>query len=150
MTGIAAKYPTDLDAIMLTGYAPSMASVPLAFTAWSQTLAKEQSDSSIRSRWLSLPSGGQYLSDSSYMGTGSPSSDRFAFFAEGSYDEGVFYSLNLAAHSLTFTFSGAFTQAYNTKQTHTMGEFLTIAEPVSQPATNYKGDVFDVTGEKDM
>jgi hypothetical protein len=47
-------------------------------------------------------------------------------------------------------FPGAFTQAYNTKQTHTIGEFLTISEPVSAPASNYKGDVFVITGQKDM
>lgn len=89
---------------MLTGYAPSMASVPLAFTAWTQTLAKEQSDASIRNRWLSLPSGSQYLSDMSYMGTGSPSSDRFAFFAEGNYDEGQFHLLELICSTLNHRF----------------------------------------------
>ncbi|CAE6435006.1 unnamed protein product, partial [Rhizoctonia solani] len=47
LTGIAARYPSDLDAVILTGYAPSMVSVPLAFTAWSQTLASEQSDVAI-------------------------------------------------------------------------------------------------------
>ncbi|KAH7329865.1 Alpha/Beta hydrolase protein [Rhizoctonia solani] len=120
LTGIAARYPTDLDAVILTGYAPSM------------TLASEQPDMAIRSRWSSLPSGSNIMSDKSYMGTGSPSSDRFAFFADGNYDE------------------AAFKQAYDTKQTHTLGEFLTIAEPVSQPASEYKGHVFVVTGEKDI
>lgn len=74
---------------MLTGYAPSMASVPLAFTSWMQTLANQQADSAIRTRWMSLPSGNTYLSDNSYMGTASSSSDRFAFFADGNYDEGM-------------------------------------------------------------
>ncbi|CUA74542.1 hypothetical protein RSOLAG22IIIB_05602 [Rhizoctonia solani] len=132
LTGIAARYPRDLDAVILTGYAPSMVSVPLAFTAWSQTLASEQPDMAIRSRWSSLPSGSNIMSDKSYLGTGSPSSDRFAFFSEGSYDE------------------GAFKHAYDTKQTHTLGEFLTIAEPVSRPANEYNGHVFVVTGEKDI
>ncbi|CAE7074342.1 unnamed protein product [Rhizoctonia solani] len=132
LTGIAAKYPSDLDAVILTGYAPSMASVGLAFTGWAQTLANQQPDLATRARWSSLPSGVAALNDQSYMGTGSPSADRFAFFAEGSYD------------------SGAFDLAYNTKQTHTLGEFLTIAEPVSKPATDYKGHVFVVTGEKDL
>ncbi|QRV83965.1 alpha/beta hydrolase family protein [Ceratobasidium sp. AG-Ba] len=107
LTGIANKYPDDLDAVVLTGYTPSMITVPLSFTGWSITLAKEQPDASIRSH-------------------------RFAFFAEGSYDE------------------GAFQQAYNTKQTFTMGEFMTIGEPISQIAPDYKGDVFVVTGEKDL
>ncbi|CAE6415564.1 unnamed protein product [Rhizoctonia solani] len=132
LTGIATRYPTDLDAVILTGYAPSMASVPLAFTAWSQTLASDQPDMAIRSRWSSLPGGSTAINDHSYMGTGSPSSDRFAFFAEGFYDE------------------GAFKLAYDTKQTHTLGEFLTIAEPVSKSATGYKGHVLVVTGEKDI
>ncbi|CCO31749.1 hypothetical protein BN14_05799 [Rhizoctonia solani AG-1 IB] len=132
LTGIAAKYPADLDAVILTGYAPSMISVPLAFTAWSQTLAKDQADMAIRSRWSSLPGGSTAMNDNSYMGTGSPSSDRFAFFAEGFYDE------------------GAFKLAYDTKQTHTLGEFLTIAEPVSKPASEYTGRVLVVTGEKDI
>ncbi|KAG9120191.1 hypothetical protein FRC07_004404 [Ceratobasidium sp. 392] len=133
LTGIANKYPDDLEAVILTGYAPSMVTVPLAFTSWAITLAKEQADATIRSRWMSLPDGAnKYTNDLAYWGTGSPSADRFAFFAEGNYDE------------------GAFKQAYDTKQTFTMGEFLTIAEPVSQPAPNYKGDVFVVTGEKDI
>ncbi|KAJ1305918.1 hypothetical protein OPQ81_010637 [Rhizoctonia solani] len=133
LTGIAARYPTDLDAVILTGYAPSMLSVPLAFTAWSQTLvANDQPDMTIRSRWSSLPGGSTAISDHSYIGTGSSSSDRFAFFAEGYYDE------------------AAFKLAYDTKQTHTLGEFLTIAEPVSKPASEYKGHVFVVTGEKDI
>lgn len=132
LTGIAAKYPSDLDAVILTGYAPSMISVPLAFTAWAQTLANQQPDQTTRRRWAALPSGNVVMSDQSYMGTGSSSADRFAFFADGYYD------------------SGAFDLAYNTKQTHTMGEFLTIAEPVSSPADNYKGHVFVVTGEKDI
>ncbi|QRW25236.1 alpha/beta hydrolase family protein [Rhizoctonia solani] len=132
LTGIAARYPSDLDAVILTGFAPSMVSVPLAFTAWSQTLASDQADTAIRSRWSSLPGGSSVMNDKSYMGTGSPSSDRFAFFAKGAYDE------------------GAFKQAYNTKQTHTLGEFLTIGEPISKPATDYKGHVFVVTGEKDI
>ncbi|KEP48593.1 alpha/beta hydrolase family containing protein [Rhizoctonia solani 123E] len=132
LTGIAARYPRDLDAVVLTGYAPSMISVPLAFTAWSQMLASEQPDMAVRSRWSSLPSGSNIMNDKSYLGTGSPSSDRFAFFSEGSYDE------------------GAFKLAYDTKQTHTLGEFLTIAEPVSQPASEYKGHVFVVTGERDI
>ncbi|KAG9086476.1 hypothetical protein FRC06_003067 [Ceratobasidium sp. 370] len=140
LTGIANKYPDDLEAVILTGYTPSMVSVPLAFTGWAITLAKDQPDSTIRSRWMSLPNGAnKYINDLSYWGTGSPSADRFAFFAEGNYDEGK--SLLVAS---------AFTQAYNTKQTFTMGEFMTIAEPVSQPAPNYKGDVFVVTGEKDL
>ncbi|CAE6434999.1 unnamed protein product [Rhizoctonia solani] len=109
-----------------------MVSVPLAFTAWSQTLASEQSDVAIRSRWSSLPGGSTAMNDKSYMGTGSPSSDRFAFFSEGSYDE------------------GAFKLAYDNKQTHTLGEFLTIAEPVSNTASEYTGHVFVVTGEKDI
>ncbi|CAE6392562.1 unnamed protein product [Rhizoctonia solani] len=132
ITGIAAKYPSDLDAVILTGFAPSMVTVPLAFTAWSQTLAKDQSDAAIRARWASLPGGSTAMKDNSYMGTGSPSSDRFAFFARGAYDE------------------DAFKLAYNTKQTHTMGEFVTIGDPISNPATDYKGHVFVVTGEKDM
>ncbi|CAE6446990.1 unnamed protein product [Rhizoctonia solani] len=132
LTGIAARYPKDVDAVILTGYAPSMVSVPLAFTAWSQMLASEQPDMAIRSRWSSLPSGSNIMNDKSYLGTGSTSSDRFTFFSEGSYDE------------------GAFKLAYDTKQTHTLGEFLTIAEPVSQPANEYNGHVFVVTGEKDI
>ncbi|KAJ1305920.1 hypothetical protein OPQ81_010639 [Rhizoctonia solani] len=132
LTGIAARYPSDLDAVILTGYAPSMATVPLAFTAWSQTIANQQPDMATRTRWASLPSGSTAMNDQSYLGTGSPSSDRFAFFAKGAYDE------------------DAFKLAYNTKQTHTLGEFLTIAEPVSKPATDYKGHVFVVTGEKDI
>ncbi|KAB5593288.1 hypothetical protein CTheo_3291 [Ceratobasidium theobromae] len=132
LTGIAANYPTDLDAVILTGYTPSMTSVAMAFTGWAQTLASQQPDPAIYSRWSALPSGETILTDKSYLGTGSPSADRFAFFAEGFYD------------------SGAFDLAYNTKQTHTLGEFLTIAEPVSKPATNYKGHVFVVTGEKDL
>ncbi|CAE6403102.1 hypothetical protein ACGC1H_005056 [Rhizoctonia solani] len=132
LTGIAAKYPADLDAVILTGYAPSMASVPLAFTGWAQTLANQQPDVATRARWSSLPSGSSVMSDQSYMGTGSSSADRFAFFAEGFYDE------------------DAFQLAYNTKQTHTLGEFLTIAEPVSKPATDYKGHTYVVTGEKDL
>ncbi|KAH7329866.1 Alpha/Beta hydrolase protein [Rhizoctonia solani] len=132
LTGIASKYPSDLDAVILTGYTPSMASVGLSFTGWLQTLANQQPDMTIRSRWASLPSGSTIMSDHSYLGTGSPSADRFAFFAEGSYDE------------------DAFKLAYNTKQTHTLGEFLTIAEPVSKPATDYKGHVFVATGEKDL
>ncbi|KAG8745167.1 hypothetical protein FRC10_008620 [Ceratobasidium sp. 414] len=140
LTGIANKYPGDLEAVILTGYTPSMVSVPLAFTGWAITLAKEQPDSTTRSRWMSLPDGAnKYTNDLSYWGTGSPSADRFAFFAEGNYDEGK-----------PFLFVGAFTQAYNTKQIFSMGEFMTIAEPVSQPASNYKGDVFVVTGEKDL
>ncbi|KAF8706669.1 Serine aminopeptidase, S33, partial [Rhizoctonia solani] len=126
LTGIAARYPSDLDAVILTGYAPSMVSVPLAFTAWSQTLASDQADMATRSRWSSLPGGSAMMNDKSYMGTGSASSDRFAFFSEGFYDE------------------GAFQRAYDTKQTHTLGEFLTIAEPVSKPASEYKGHVFVV------
>ncbi|CUA74543.1 hypothetical protein RSOLAG22IIIB_05603 [Rhizoctonia solani] len=132
LTGIAAKYPSDLDAVILTGYTPSMASVGLSFTGWAQTLANQQPDVAIRSRWASLPSGSTIMSDQSYLGTGSPSADRFAFFADNFYDE------------------DAFKLAYNTKQTHTLGEFLTIAEPVSEPATDYKGHVFVVTGEKDL
>ncbi|KAF8756731.1 hypothetical protein RHS01_04539 [Rhizoctonia solani] len=69
---VCCEYPSDLDAVILTGFAPS----------WS-------------ANWKS-------------------SSDRFAFFAKGAYDE------------------GAFKQAYNTKQTHTLGH------------------VFVVTGEKDI
>ncbi|CAE6415550.1 unnamed protein product [Rhizoctonia solani] len=132
LTGIAARYPSDLDAVILTGFAPSMVTVPLAFTAWSQTLTNQQPDMSTRARWAALPSGSAAMNDQSYMGTGSPSSDRFAFFAKGAYDE------------------DAFKLAYNTKQTHTLGEFLTIAEPVSKPATDYKGHVFVMTGEKDI
>ncbi|CAE6377662.1 unnamed protein product [Rhizoctonia solani] len=132
LTGIAARYPTDLDAVILTGYTPSMASVGMSFTGWLQTLAKEQPDMAVRSRWTSLPSGSTIMSDSSYLGTGSPSADRFAFFADGFYDE------------------EAFKIAYDSKQTHTLGEFLTIAEPVSKPAPEYKGHVFVVTGEKDL
>ncbi|CEL52521.1 hypothetical protein RSOLAG1IB_05725 [Rhizoctonia solani AG-1 IB] len=132
LTGIAARYPADLDAVILTGYTPSMASVGMSFTGWLQTLAKEQPDMAVRSRWASLPSGSTIMGDSSYLGTGSPSADRFAFFAEDYYDE------------------EAFKIAYDTKQTHTLGEFLTIAEPVSEPAANYKGHVFVVTGEKDL
>ncbi|KAG8712447.1 hypothetical protein FRC08_014563 [Ceratobasidium sp. 394] len=133
LTGIANKYPDDVEAVILTGYTPSMVTVPLSFTGWAITLAKEQPDANIRSRWMSLPNGAnKYTTDLAYWGTGSPSADRFAFFAEGNYDE------------------GAFTQAYNTKQTFTMGEFLTIGEPVLQPAPNYKGDVIVVTGEKDL
>ncbi|QRV98014.1 alpha/beta hydrolase family protein [Ceratobasidium sp. AG-Ba] len=132
LTGIANKYPEDLNAVVLTGYTPSLVTVPLSFTGWAVTLAKEQPDASIRSRWLSLPGGQKYNSDLTYWGTGSASADRFAFFAEGSYDE------------------GAFQQAYNTKQTFTMGEFMTIGEPISQIAPDYKGDVFVVTGEKDL
>ncbi|CAE6389761.1 unnamed protein product [Rhizoctonia solani] len=125
LTGVAAQYPSDLDAVILTGYTPSMASVGISFTGWLQTLA----NMAIRSRWASLPSGSTIMSDHGYLGTGSPSADRFAFFAEGSYDE------------------GAFKLAHDTKQAHTLGEFLTIAEPVSKPATDYKGHVF---GEKDL
>ncbi|CUA74544.1 hypothetical protein RSOLAG22IIIB_05604 [Rhizoctonia solani] len=132
LTGIAAKYPTDLDAVILTGFAPSMVTVPLAFTAWSQTVASQQSDLATRARWSSLPSGSAAMNDQSYMGTGSASSDRFAFFAKGAYDE------------------DAFKLAYNTKHTHTLGEFLTIGEPISKPAPEYKGHVFVVTGEKDI
>jgi hypothetical protein len=70
-----------------------MVTVPLAFTAWSQTLAKDQSDAAIRARWASLPGGSTAMKDNSYMGTGSPSSDRFAFFARGAYDEGTHFDV---------------------------------------------------------
>ncbi|KAF8756545.1 alpha beta-hydrolase [Rhizoctonia solani] len=106
LTGIAARYPTDLDAVILTGYTPSMASVGMSFTGWYRHWRKNNQI------WL----------DSSYLGTGSPSADRFAFFADGFYDEADSY----------------------------LGEFLTIAEPVSKPAPEYKGHVFVVTGEKDL
>ncbi|KEP48594.1 alpha/beta hydrolase family containing protein, partial [Rhizoctonia solani 123E] len=124
LTGIAAQHPSDLDAVILTGYTPSMASVGISFMGWLQTLANQQPDMAIRSRWAGLPSGSTIMSDHGYLGTGSPSADRFAFFAEGSYDE------------------GAFKLAYDTKQTHTLREFLTITEPVSKPATDYNGHVF--------
>jgi hypothetical protein len=55
--------------------------------------------------------------------------------------------LKLRAYILNI---GAFKLAYDTKQTHTLGEFLTIAEPVSKPASEYTGRVLVVTGEKDM
>ncbi|ELU39148.1 hypothetical protein AG1IA_06814 [Rhizoctonia solani AG-1 IA] len=89
------------------------------------------------------------MNDKSYMGTGSPSSDRFAFFAKGAYDEGAHSSVTARLIHSSVSI-GAFKQAYNTKQTHTLGEFLTIGEPISKPATDYKGHVFVVTGEKDI
>ncbi|KAJ1305919.1 hypothetical protein OPQ81_010638 [Rhizoctonia solani] len=90
LTVVAARYPTDLDAFILTGYTPSMATVGMSFTRWLQTLSQEQPDMAIRSRWTSLPSGSVIMSDSSYLGTGSASADRFAFFADEFHDEDAF------------------------------------------------------------
>ncbi|KAF8756743.1 Alpha/beta hydrolase family [Rhizoctonia solani] len=101
LTGIAARYPSDLDA-------------PATKQIWRLARAGLSS-------WRIVCDERQEL-----YGNWKSSSDRFAFFSEGFYDE------------------GAFQRAYDTKQTHTLGEFLTIAEPVSKPASEYKGHVFVV------
>ncbi|KAF8901328.1 Alpha/Beta hydrolase protein [Gymnopilus junonius] len=116
LAGVAAKYGNLLNATVLTGFTPFTGAFNTAMAAFGLTIASVQNPS----RFKSL--------ESSYLATGTISNDQQPFFLFPFFDPNVLRS------------------ASETKQTSTIGEYLTLGANV---ASNYTNPVLVVTGDKD-
>ncbi|PPR03475.1 hypothetical protein CVT26_007881 [Gymnopilus dilepis] len=117
LAGIATRYPDLLNATVLTGFTPYTGGLNTASAAFGLTIAAQVD----RTRFGAL--------SNSYLATGTISNDQAPFLLYPFFDSGV---LRLASQ---------------TKQTATIGEFLTLG---ASPATNYTNPVLVVAGDKDF
>ncbi|PPQ76378.1 hypothetical protein CVT26_015386 [Gymnopilus dilepis] len=117
LSGVAAKYPELLDAMVLTGFTSFSGALNTAWTSFGLTIAAVQN----HTRFGSL--------STSYLATGTISNDQQPFLLYPFFDRNVLIA------------------ASETKQTSTVGEYLTIGAHV---ANNYTNPVLIVTGERDF
>ncbi|KAL7803612.1 Alpha/Beta hydrolase protein [Trichoderma aethiopicum] len=117
---ITTQYPSDFDAVILTGTTASAASVGLALAAFN--LINANTDPAAP-QFKGLPAG--YLTQQSAAGI------QFAFYRYPNYDE------------------DAFARQVANKQTNTLGVLLTLGGLVA-PSTRFTGPVMIVNGEHDF
>ena len=117
--GLTSQYPQDLDAAVLTGFSTSTTGMALFFSGLDLTIASRNQPL----RFPELPNG--------YLISHSIESNQFAFFRAPGFDPAL---LNIAEA---------------TKQTFTVGEFLTTAS-IEMVSKNFTGPIDVVDGENDV
>jgi pimeloyl-ACP methyl ester carboxylesterase len=117
--GLAVKYPQDLDALILQGFTINTSNLHAAIDAFNPSIASMNAPL----RFGTLPAG--------YQVVNSPIGTQTTFYRYPNFDTSLFRSLDPL------------------KQTFTLGEILTLTDPVA-PATLYKGPVQVVNGENDF
>lgn len=119
IAGLTSQHPDDLDAAVLTGFSISASGTPLFFAGLDLTIASQNQPL----RFPDLPNG--------YLISNSIEANQFAFFRAPNFDPAL---LNIAEA---------------TKQTFTVGEFLTTAL-IEMVSTNFTGPIDVVDGENDF
>ncbi|KZT32869.1 hypothetical protein SISSUDRAFT_1037451 [Sistotremastrum suecicum HHB10207 ss-3] len=117
--GIAAKYPTDFDDIILTGFAGGdNVGILISLGAFGATIASQ-----------------------ALKNANTPSNSYFAV--------GSFIDFQQGFLKYPFFDAATTTTIFNTRGTVTIGELTTLAIPASAPATDFTGRVLVVTGNND-
>jgi len=98
--GIAAQYPTDLDAIVLQGFSLSSSGLPITFADFTSAIANQN----VPARLGALQNG--------YLVTSNPIANQFAFYTYPNYDQSIFNSLDAK------------------KEPFSVGDALTLTAPV--------------------
>jgi pimeloyl-ACP methyl ester carboxylesterase len=118
--GWTKEYPQDVNAAVLTGFSPSVASAASTLIAQALDLASVVNPI----LYSELPAG--YITSSTITGL------QFSFFRWPAYDEQLFYN------------------AWENAQPLTLAEFLSGASILASPNTNFTGPVDVVDGEHDQ
>jgi pimeloyl-ACP methyl ester carboxylesterase len=134
--GIAAKYPEDFDAVVLTGFSTNTTAFPLTFADFNSAIASQNQPD----RFGNLSNG--------YLVFDNPIANQFAFFSYPNFDSSSKYNSERQIYP-DANLEAVFLSDDANKQTFTYGEVFTITSAIA-PSLLFKGPVDVVIGEFDF